>query len=83
MQPNSLRAVPFGAGRACRSTKPSASSSGGPTPERPRSSGAPDRLGGRQGGEFSIQREQDEPRARGTSASGGSDRKGNDPGEYF
>jgi FHA domain len=39
--------------------------------------------GGRQGGEFSIQRTQDEPRARGTSASGGIDRKGNDPGEYF
>ena len=39
--------------------------------------------GGRQGGEFSVQRTQDEPRARGTSASGGSDRKGTDPGEYF
>jgi hypothetical protein len=37
--------------------------------------------GGRQGGEFSIQRLQDAPRARGTS--GGSDRKGTDPGEYF
>jgi hypothetical protein len=39
--------------------------------------------GGRQGGEFSVQRTQDEPRARGTSASGGSDREGTDPGEYF
>lgn len=39
--------------------------------------------GGRQGGELSIQRTQDEPRPRGTSASGGSDRKGTDPGEYF
>jgi FHA domain len=39
--------------------------------------------GGRQGGEFSSQQTQDEPRPRGTSASGGSDRKGTDPGEYF
>jgi hypothetical protein len=39
--------------------------------------------GGRQGGEFSHQQPQDEPRARGTSASGGSERKGPDPGEYF
>jgi hypothetical protein len=39
--------------------------------------------GGRQGGEFSRQQTQDEPRARGTSAGGGSDRKGADPGEYF
>ena len=39
--------------------------------------------GGRQGGEFSVQRTQDEPRAWGTSASGGSDREGTDPGEYF
>jgi FHA domain len=39
--------------------------------------------GGRQGGEFSYQQPQDEPRARGTSADGGSDRKGADPGEYF
>jgi hypothetical protein len=39
--------------------------------------------GGRQGGEFSHQQPQDEPRARGTSASGGSERKGADPGEYF
>jgi hypothetical protein len=39
--------------------------------------------GGRQGGEFSLQRLQDEPRPRGTSASGGSDRNGTDPGEYF
>jgi hypothetical protein len=38
---------------------------------------------GRQGGEFSSQREQDEPRGRGTSATGGSDRDGTDPGEYF
>jgi hypothetical protein len=38
---------------------------------------------GRQGGELSVQREQDEPRARGTSAAGGSDREGTDPGEYF
>jgi hypothetical protein len=40
-------------------------------------------FGGRQGGEFSTQRLQDEPRARGTSASGGSDPHGTDPGEYF
>jgi FHA domain len=39
--------------------------------------------GGRQGGEFSHQQLQDEPRARGTSADGGSDREGADPGEYF
>jgi hypothetical protein len=39
--------------------------------------------GGRQGGEFAVQRVQGEPRARGTSASGGSDRNGTDPGEYF
>jgi hypothetical protein len=39
--------------------------------------------GGRQGGEWAIQRTQEEPRARGTSADGGSDWKGADPGEYF
>jgi pSer/pThr/pTyr-binding forkhead associated (FHA) protein len=39
--------------------------------------------GGRQGGEGAIQRTQEEPRARGTSADGGSNRKGADPGEYF
>jgi hypothetical protein len=39
--------------------------------------------GGRQGGELSDQRTQDEPRPRGTSASGGSDRTDTDPGEYF
>ena len=39
--------------------------------------------GGVQGGELSIQRPQDEPRPRGTSASGGSDRTDTDPGEYF
>lgn len=39
--------------------------------------------GGREGGESSRQLQQDEPRARGTSESGGSDRKGADPGEYF
>lgn len=39
--------------------------------------------GGRQGGEWSVQRPQEEPRARGTSADGGSDPKGADPGEYF
>jgi hypothetical protein len=43
--------------------------------------GRPD--SGRQGGEPSVQREQDEPRARGTSTSGGSDRGRTDPGEYF
>jgi FHA domain len=35
--------------------------------------------GGRQGGEWAIQRTQEEPRARGTSADGGSDRKDTDP----
>jgi hypothetical protein len=39
--------------------------------------------GGRQGGELSTQQGQDEPRARGTSAAGGSDREDADPGEYF
>lgn len=39
--------------------------------------------GGRQGGEFSHQQPQDEPRARGTSVTGGSERTGADPGEYF
>jgi hypothetical protein len=39
--------------------------------------------GGRQGGEWAIQRPQQEPRARGTSAAGGSDPDGADPGEYF
>jgi pSer/pThr/pTyr-binding forkhead associated (FHA) protein len=39
--------------------------------------------GGRQGGEFSVQREQGEPRPRGTSAIGGSDRDGTNPGEYY
>jgi hypothetical protein len=39
--------------------------------------------GGRSGGELSTQRGQDEPRARGTSPGGGSDRTGTDPGEYF
>ena len=39
--------------------------------------------GGRQGGEWANQRTQEEPRARGTSADGGSDREGADPGEYF
>jgi hypothetical protein len=39
--------------------------------------------GGRQGGEFSVQQAQDEPRPRGTSALGGSDRTSRDPGEYF
>jgi hypothetical protein len=39
--------------------------------------------GGRQGGEGSVQRDQDEPRPRGTSVTGGSDREGADPGEYF
>jgi FHA domain len=39
--------------------------------------------GGRAGGELSRQRLQLEPRPRGTSASGGSDRTGADPGEYF
>lgn len=39
--------------------------------------------GGRQGGEFSHQQPQEEPRARGTSASGGSDQTGADAGEYF
>ena len=39
--------------------------------------------GGRQGGgEGAIQRLQAEPRGRGTSTDGGSDRKGADPGEY-
>jgi hypothetical protein len=38
---------------------------------------------GRQGGELAYQREQGEPRARGTSPTGGSDRDGADPGEYF
>lgn len=39
--------------------------------------------GSRQGGEFSRQQQQEEPRARGTSASGGSDQTGANPGEYF
>jgi FHA domain len=39
--------------------------------------------GGRQGGEFSAQRTQREPRARGTSPDGGSHPDGTDPGEYF
>lgn len=39
--------------------------------------------GGRRGGEGAIQRPQAEPRARGTSNEGGSDRKDGDPGEYF
>lgn len=39
--------------------------------------------GGRQGGEGTRQRPQQAPRKRGTSASGGSDRAGTDPGEYF
>ena len=39
--------------------------------------------GGRQGGEFSYQRTQPEPRARGTSAGGGSDSVGTDPGESY
>jgi hypothetical protein len=39
--------------------------------------------GGRQGGEFSAQRAQREPRARGTSSHGGSDPAGTDPGEYY
>jgi FHA domain len=39
--------------------------------------------GGRQGGELSIQPAQEEPRPRGTSPEGGSDRIGDDPGEYF
>jgi FHA domain len=39
--------------------------------------------GGRQGGEFSHQRPQEQPRDRGTSADGGSDRSDTDPGEYF
>jgi hypothetical protein len=39
--------------------------------------------GGRQGGEFSRQLAQQEPRARGTSANGGSGQTGADPGEYF
>lgn len=42
--------------------------------------GRPD--GGRQGGD-PRQRVQEEPRPRGTSASGGSDPDGADPGEYF
>jgi hypothetical protein len=39
--------------------------------------------GGREGGEFSYQRTQEEPRPRGTSAAGGSDRTDADPGEYY
>lgn len=39
--------------------------------------------GGRQGGAGSDQRPQLAPRSRGTSPGGGSDRHGNDPGEYF
>jgi pSer/pThr/pTyr-binding forkhead associated (FHA) protein len=39
--------------------------------------------GGRQGGELSVQPTQEEPRPRGTSPDGGSDPKGDDPGEYF
>ncbi|MGI8578459.1 MAG: FHA domain-containing protein [Nocardioidaceae bacterium] len=40
-------------------------------------------FGGRQGGEFSHQESQGLPRSRGTSAVGGSERDGSDPGEYF
>jgi hypothetical protein len=40
-------------------------------------------FGGRQGGEFSRQHSQAEPRARGTSAKGGADQTPTDPGEYF
>jgi hypothetical protein len=39
--------------------------------------------GGREGGELTWQRQQGEPRPRGTSGAGGSDRQGADPGEYF
>lgn len=39
--------------------------------------------GGRLGGEGSRQRPQEEPRPRGTSADGGSERHGTDPGEYY
>ncbi len=39
--------------------------------------------GGRQGGELSRQLAQQEPRARGTSATGGKGQTGADPGEYF
>jgi pSer/pThr/pTyr-binding forkhead associated (FHA) protein len=39
--------------------------------------------GGRQGGEWAVQQPQAEPRPRGTSAEGGSDPAGADPGEYF
>jgi hypothetical protein len=39
--------------------------------------------GGRQGGELAVQRPQQEPRPRGTSARGGSNPSGTDPGEYF
>jgi hypothetical protein len=38
-------------------------------------------FGGREGGEPQLT--QEEPRPRGTSAEGGSDRKDRDPGEYF
>jgi hypothetical protein len=39
--------------------------------------------GGRQGGEFSRQHLQPEPRARGASAKGGAEQTPTDPGEYF
>jgi FHA domain len=39
--------------------------------------------GGRQGGEFSDQQPQDEPRPRGTTAGGGSEPTETDPGEYY
>ena len=39
--------------------------------------------GGREGGEFSDQQPQDEPRPRGTTASGGSEPTETDPGEYY
>jgi pSer/pThr/pTyr-binding forkhead associated (FHA) protein len=39
--------------------------------------------GGRQGGEGAVQRRQQEPRPRGTSGEGGSDRHAEDPGQYF
>lgn len=39
--------------------------------------------GGRQGGEGSDQRQQQAPRDRGTSPTGGSKADGDDPGEYF
>lgn len=39
--------------------------------------------GGIQGGELEHQREQNTPRPRGTSPTGGSDPRGTDPGEYY